>query len=185
MAKRPTPPIRSPEELDELRARGKQLFLGYRHKKDIAAELGVTPATVGDWDKREGWSIEREGIERGVLEDEFGARRMSLSRITKLTTELLENSLKRLADRVEPPTLSEAEKLSVIIGNLDKILRLDTNRPTDNVAIASTVTHTVEEIRARLAEDPVLGYAIQAAGAPKRIEASEAVFTPLPDLSDE
>ncbi len=168
MAKRKsTKPIRSNDELATLKARGKDLYFSYVPFNDISKELAVSSATVADWRKKEGWDIEREGIERGILEDAFGARRMSLSRITKMTTDLLERGLKHFNDRIEPPTLAEAEKLSIIIGNLDKILRLDTNRPTDNVQIAATVQHTVEDIRAKLAADPVLGFSIAQASKPK------------------
>lgn len=177
-------PIRSEAELAELRSRAKDLYFSYTPFNDIAKDLGVSAATVSDWRKREGWDIEREGIERGILEDAFGARRMSLSRITKLSVDQLERGLKHFADRIEPPTLSELEKLSVIVGNLDKILRLDTNRPTDNVAVASTITHTVEEVRDRLSADPVLAAAIAAASAPKALpeaKIAEANFVELPN----
>lgn len=185
MPPRSTKPIRSSTELAELRTRGKELYFSYVPHNDIAKELGVSAATVADWRRKEGWDIEREGIERGILEDSFGARRMSLSRITKMTTELLEKGLKHFSDRIDPPTLAEAEKLSIIIGNLDKILRLDMGKATDNVAVAATVQHTVEDIRARLAEDPVLGHAIQHATIPKIEIRTSAVSEPshknLPD----
>lgn len=180
-----TKPVRSEDELAELRARGKDLYFSYTPFNDIAKQLGVSAATVADWRKKESWDLTRDGIERGIIEDAFGARRMTLSRVTKMTTELLERSLKRLNDRVEPPTLAEAEKLSIIIGNLDKILRLDMGKATDNVSVAASVSHTVEEIRARLAADPVLGYAIEQAGLPKRIEATEATYSQLPDLPND
>lgn len=160
-------PIRSADELAQLRTRGKELYFSYVGHNDIAKELGVSAATVADWRKRESWDIEREGIERGLLEDSFGARRMSLSRITKMTTDLLERGLKHFSDRHEPPTLAEAEKLSIIIGNLDKILRLDMGKATENVAVSASVQHTVEDVRARIAADPVLGFAITQASQPK------------------
>lgn len=179
-----TKPIRSATELETLRTRGKELYFSYVPHNDIAKELGVSAATIADWRRKEGWDIEREGIERGILEDSFGARRMSLSRITHMTTTLLERGLKHFSDRIDPPTLAEAEKLSIIIGNLDKILRLDTNRPTDNVAVSATVQHTVEDIRARLAADPVLGHAIAAASKPRpilEISTTTPRRTELPD----
>lgn len=176
---------KSSEELTQLRTRGKELYFSYVQHNDIAKELGVSAATIADWRKKEGWDLEREGIERGLLEDSFGARRMSLSRITKMTTDLLETGLKRFSERNEPPTLAEAERLSVIIGNLDKILRLDTGKATENVAIQGSVAHTVEEIRERLSQDPVLGYAIAAAGAPKVIEAQFTEVSKTRELPDE
>lgn len=178
-------PIRSEAELVELRTRAKELYFSYTPFNDISKELGVSSATVAEWRKAAGWDIEREGIERGILEDAFGARRMSLSRITKLSVDQLERGLQHFATRVDPPTLSELEKLSVIVGNLDKILRLDMGKATDNVVVQGTVQHSVEEIRARLAADPVLGYAIAQASAPKRIEAVDATFSQLPSLPED
>lgn len=180
-----TKPIRSADELAELQTRAKELYFSYTPFKDIAREMGVSNATLAEWRKKAGWDIEREGIERGIIEDAFGARRMSLSRITKLTVDQLERGLRHVSERIEPPSITELEKLSVIVGNLDKILRLDMGKATENVAVQGTVQHTVEEIRARLAADPVLGYAIEAAGAPKRIEAVEATFSQLPSLPED
>lgn len=185
MSKKSSKPIRSEAELVELTARAKDLYFSYTPFNDIAKQLGVSSATVADWRKVGGWDVTREGIERGILEDAFGARRMTLSRITKMSTDLLEAALRRLSDRVEPPTLAEAEKLSVIVGNLDKILRLDMGKATDNVAVQTTVQHSVEEIRARLQADPVIGYAIEMAGQPRRIEAVEAVVVEKPELLNE
>jgi hypothetical protein len=185
MAPRNPKPVRSSTELAELRTRAKELYFTYVPHNDIAKELGVSAATVADWRKKEGWDIEREGIERGILEDSFGARRMSLSRITKMTTELLEKGLKHFSDRVDPPTLAEAEKLSIIIGNLDKILRLDMGKATDNIQVAASVQHTVEDVRARLALDPVLGHAIALAGAPKILTRIETQRSQQPELPDD
>jgi hypothetical protein len=186
MSKKSSKPIRSEAELAELRKRGRELYLTYVPFNDIAKELCVSASTLSDWRKSAGWEIERDGIERGILEDAFGARRMTVSRIVKTTTDVLERGLQAIANRVEPITLAEAERLSVILGNLDKILRLDTNRPTDNIQIASTVTHTVEDIRARLAADPVLGMAIEAASVPKVYQPGLVASTQQPvELRDE
>lgn len=185
MARQSTKPIRSAEELAELRVRGKELYFSYMPFNDIARELGVSAATLADWRKKEGWETEREGIERGIIEDAFGARKLALSRITKLSVDQLERGLQHFANRIEPPTLNELEKLSVIVGNLDKILRLDMGKATENVQVQGVVQHTVEEVRARLAADPVLGFAIEAASAPKRIEAVDATFSQLPALPED
>ncbi len=178
--------VRSEAELAELRAQAKKLYFAYIQHNDIAKELSVTATTVAAWRKAEAWDVEREGIERGIIEDEFGARRLTLSRITKMSMENLERGLKRLSDRHEPPTLPEMEKLSLIVSNLDKILRLDMGRSTENVAVSSQIVHTVENIRERLAADPVLGIAISAATAlpkptPQPQYTPEAVFVELPE----
>ncbi len=158
-------PQRSRAEMAKLRERAKELYFAYNTHQQICEVLKLDSRSLTDWRRAEGWDAEREGIERGIIEDAFSARKMSLARVTHLTTDQLERALKHLRDRPEPPTLNEAEKLSAIISALDKILRLDLGRSTENVVVQQTVHHTVESIRERLAADPVLGAAIEAAKA--------------------
>jgi hypothetical protein len=169
MAKPKLKPIRSDTELAELKVQAKNLFFAYATNVDIGHELGLTARMVADWRKEGLWDIERDGIERGLIEDSFGARRLSLARITKLSVDELERGLRHISNRVEPATLSELEKLSMIVGNLDKILRLDMGKSTENIAVAAQVHHTVEDIRAKLAADPILGSAIKDARLPKAV----------------
>jgi hypothetical protein len=143
----------------------------------VAHELGINSVTVATWRKEGLWDVERDGIERGLIEDSFGARRLSLARICKLSVDQLERGLKHLADRNSPPTLAEAEKISIIVSNLDKILRLDMGKATENIAISAQVAHTVEEVRDRIAADPILGAVIQAGMKPKEVPPLTVVKT--------
>lgn len=160
-----------------LKARAKELYFSYHSHNEISQQLAIQSSQLSEWRKVGGWDIEREHLERGLIEDSFGARRLSIARICKLSIDQLERSLKHISDRSQPASLAEAEKISIIVSNLDKILRLDMGKSTENVAVSAQVTHTVEDIRAKLAQDPVLGAAIAAASKPKVVPPAAIIPT--------
>ncbi len=140
----------------KMRDQAKDLFMRYVPHNDIAKQLGISSATVATWRKREAWAALREEQERALLEDDFGTRRVAISRITGATTEQIERGLAHLRTRPNPPTVQEIEKLSIILSNLDKIARLDSNKATENIAIQANVKLSADEIRAIIASDPFL-----------------------------
>ena len=139
-----------------VREQAKQLFMKYVSFEDICRQLAVSSATVATWRKRDGWAIQREEAERSIIEDGFASRRVAISRITGCTTEQIERGLTHLRTRPNPPTVPEMEKLSVILANLDKIARLDSNKATENVALQANVKLSAEQIREIIASDPFL-----------------------------
>jgi hypothetical protein len=75
-----------------------------------------------------------------------------------VTTEQLERALHHIAMRAEPPSLPEAEKLSTILANLDRIGRLDTGKSTDNIAVAAKLEMTAEAVRKVIFSDPARAF---------------------------
>lgn len=139
---------------ETLAEQGKRMFMEYTDHNTIAKTLKVSSTTVAAWRNKHNWVIEREESERGIIEDAFAGRRLSISRICKSTTEEIERGLAHLRTRPNPPTIQEVERLSVILSNLDKIARLDSNKSTENIALKAEIRLSAEQIREIVKKDP-------------------------------
>ena len=144
-----------------VRERAKELFFSYVSVGDISRELALSSQTISKFKRDGNWEELREIETRSILEDGFGSRRVLLSKITQGAADQIWRGIDHLKKRPDPPTVGELEKLSTILGNLDKLARLDLNKSTENVAIA--VQHgavSMEQIRDVLRNDPFLQSAV-------------------------
>jgi hypothetical protein len=142
----------SPGLPSDIKDQAKALYLKRTSAADISRTLGITERQLARWRTDEDWALEREVEERGLLEDGFGGRRLTVSKLATLSTELIDRGMQHLKKRVEPPSITEMVNLSTIAGNLDKLLRLETGKATENIAIQARMT--AEEIRKTIVEDP-------------------------------
>ncbi len=145
-------------ELAEIQSKAKDLYVQYKSLNEISQQLGVSVAQLTRWRRDQNWLIEREAAERGLIEDGFSSRKLSIARIMNMTTTELERGLRHIAGRAEPPTLPELEKLSTILSNLDKIGRLDAGKSTDNVNVQAKLEMTAEGIRKIILSDPARAF---------------------------
>lgn len=127
-----------------------------RTPQEICALVGITPSTLARWRRENEWESERELVEQTLDEDGSLTRRLTVSRIARLTADQIERCIISIGQREEPPTIEEGLKLSTILANLDRIGRLDAGKSTENVAIKHTVQMTANEIRDVLLADPFM-----------------------------
>lgn len=139
---------------DPLKARAFELYMQHVSAADISRELGVTARQISRWRTEGQWAVTREGEDRAVIEDGFQSRKLTVSRIATLTLDQLKRGLDHLARRPDPPTLAEAEKLSTIAANLDRLSRLDAGKATENINLNTAVRMSIEEIKRTVLEDP-------------------------------
>lgn len=139
-----------------LQAEAKALYMRYLSHNEICATIGVSSSQLARWRKDGDWAIEREESERGLIEDAFASRRVALTKITGSVVEQLERGIAHLRSRPTPPTIQETERLSMILANLDKISRLDSNKATENIAVGVNVKMSADDIRDIIRKDPFL-----------------------------
>lgn len=144
--------------LAETQEQARALYLDYKTLNDISARLSCSIGQLSRWRKEGNWLMEREAHERGLLEDGFSQRKLTIARIMNTTTDQLERGLRHIAGRQEPPSLPELEKLSTILANLDRIGRLDAGKSTENVAVAAKLEMTAEGIRRIILSDPARAF---------------------------
>jgi hypothetical protein len=142
----------------EVIERAKNLYFQYRSLNQIAQDLGVSTAQLSRWRRDGEWLAERENAERGLIEDGFSQRKLTIARIMNATTDQIERALTHITKRTEPPTLAEAEKLSFILSNLDKVARLDAGKATENVNIQAKLEMSAEKIREIIQSDPARAF---------------------------
>lgn len=138
----------------DIKERARDLYMQHKSASDISRELGITARQLARWRTDEQWSLAREAEDRSLIEDGFGSRRVTLSKLATLTADQLKRGLEHLARRHDPPNLSELDKLSTIITNLDRIGRLDANKSTDNLAVNASLKLSVDEIKSIIKADP-------------------------------
>lgn len=134
------------------------MYIEYKSINEISQALSVSVAQLTRWRKDQNWLLEREAAERGLLEDGFSKRKLTIARIMNTTTEQLERGLRHIAGRAEPPTLPELEKMSTILANLDRIGRLDAGKSTENINVQAKMEMTAESIRKIILSDPARAF---------------------------
>lgn len=139
---------------DPAYAQAKTLYFSHANLTDVSRATGLSIKVLRNWKLKEGWDAEREDEDRSTIETAFGARKVSLAKVTKISSDQLLRGLEHLAKRLDPPTLDEMQKLAMILGSLDKVSRLDSNQSTENVSVITKIQMTAEEIRKALTSDP-------------------------------
>ncbi len=142
-------------ENDQQYQLAKKLFMEHATLADVSRGAGVSVPTVKKWRDAAGWLTEREDEERGVLETAFGARKVTLAKLLRATADQLLRGVEHIQKRTEPPNLEESLKLSMILSNLDKHARLDSDKATENIKVSvAHVNATADQIRQAFLEDP-------------------------------
>lgn len=139
----------------------RQRYMMYEDHQKIADDLGVSLNTVLNWIAKSGWKSEREATQKMVIDatiTRYNDRKKEyLPKILEASLALIHNALdtriKKLPE--EPMTIREAAEVSVLMGNLDKLQRLDAGEPTEIQARAYAPI-TIEQLRSAIAKDPFL-----------------------------
>lgn len=129
-----------------------ELYLKYNTVNDIADMINRPFHTVRDWvyigrNNVLSFCAIRKQREKAVL-IELTANKLPLMKsIMDNGLHTIQNSLEVIKKSGEALTIDEIKKVSDIIGNMDKILKLDAGVATENIAIANvTPISTAKEI---------------------------------------
>lgn len=160
-------PTRKFSEAD--RAAARKLFLEHTPPAKIAELVGCSVDRVADWanqgENKISWHTQREESDRGLLEDGFGRRRRINSRSADIAADQIHRGLEYLSQRDQPLTAAELERVANVQTMLQKEIRLDTGKATENLAVQATVKMSAEEIRQAILEDPFFVAAVVPPGA--------------------
>ena len=137
----------------ELLAQAKERYMNYESGASIANDLGINRLTLQNYITKD-WKVEREVTKSEMFADLAKSKRSAFAKITESALTILAKSLEHMAKSSEAPTTKEARDVAAIMESLDKITRLDENRPTEIISNDSTIT--VVELKEKLRSDPFL-----------------------------
>lgn len=141
---------------NEVRDKAKALYFDHIPINDIAHQLQISTAIISKWRGDDNWAALRGAAVDGYLDDISSGRAIRLSKIQAKGLDALDRAVTAAQQRVDPLTLSEAEKLGNVMTILDKLQRLDRGKSTENHAVKVEVSGqvSVDKIREIFLNDP-------------------------------
>jgi hypothetical protein len=134
-------------------AAAKERYLKYEPVAVIAKDMGIARTSLQNWVNRE-WKAERELARAELFEDVAKVKKVQFVKLTENAITVLSRALETLAKSQDNITMKEARDVAAIMESLDKITRLDENKPTEIHSQEKVVT--VVELREKLRVDPFL-----------------------------
>jgi hypothetical protein len=111
----------------------KELYFQFIHPREICRVSGVPDHKLKEWIWKQEWKLERDA----VIDSDLNKVKRSLAKYADDLQDICRDSLDIIRDSVrflkredEPLGLSEMKVLSEILGNIDKLARLETGKPT-------------------------------------------------------
>jgi len=145
-----SPVHRHPPELIE---RAKQLYMEFKNATEIYNATGLPIRTV-HYHVQRSWRAERDVIKNDYFSYVAENKRHLLNDITDSALQIIDKSLKRLVESDEKLKVHQIKAISEILESIDKIIKLDDNKPTE--IHATTQPTTIIELKERLRVDPFL-----------------------------
>ena len=130
-------------------------FLHYVKPKVICARYGIPPNVLSThaYGRRgknghKGWKADRERLEDEAIDALISEKREDMEKILHLSSNIIMRILARYEAKEAPDTIEEANRISQLMTNVHKVLRLEGDKPTEIVK----ETHSMEDIMAQLKE---------------------------------
>ena len=125
----------------------------------IDKSLALGSRTASDWARTEGWSKHREAAEQAYHVALVQKKANEMTKMAAVAMEGVSKSIAKYARGSRTMTLPEAEKVSKILVNMDKLTRLASGQPTEIVEqrgdLAKAADMTIKDIIKTLQEDPM------------------------------
>jgi hypothetical protein len=131
----------------------KKMYMEYKNATEIFNETGLPIRTVHYYVQRH-WRAERDIIKNDYFSYVAENKRLLLNDITDSALLIIDKSLKKLVQSDENLKVHQIKAISEILESIDKIIKLDDNRPTE--IHATTQPTTIIELKERLRVDPFL-----------------------------
>lgn len=145
------------------RLEAKQLFFIGHSMKEIAERINVSEATLSRWAKDGKWYVERFEEHRQYVEERLGQTTKEIADLITITIPVISTSIQKLAEQVEetgkPLGPYALAALTTVVTDLQKLVRLELNKPTDIVKSETTgeiKPMSVKQLKEILSKDPFI-----------------------------
>lgn len=151
----------------EVKVKARDLYMSYTPRAEICRATGISEHTIDNWVRRGDWYRIRETENKGVAVEVLRRKAFLTANIAALSFEALSKAIATVSSQTKV-SLEEGYKVSMILAQLDKVVRLSQGEPTDIVKHEGTVGlkaiafRTEKEIRAAIAQDPMIDIPEQA-----------------------
>tara|TARA_R110000803_G_scaffold71209_5_gene134378 strand:- start:1700 stop:2182 length:483 start_codon:yes stop_codon:yes gene_type:complete len=117
---------------------------------EIARKHNISRTSI-QYHAKQKWTVEKSLLKAELFREFSSSKREDFVNISVDAITIMRRCLKAMAENPIPPTVMEAKRASEILVELDKITRLDDNKPTD---ITEERPITVIELKKKMAVDP-------------------------------
>lgn len=143
---------------EEIREEAKRLYFKYWTPREISNFMEQNYQTVKKWITRYGWYKEREQIETEALQELANRRSHQMNSVMTDGLEVISNAISQA--KRGGATMEDAERISKMIGNIDKVYRLQSGKPTEikeERKVTSTIKlSTKDELLQAIKDDPFI-----------------------------
>lgn len=143
---------------EKKREEAKRLYFNHWGAREISDWLKVKYATVRKWITRYDWAKERAAIEVTEIQEIAQRRTSQINNITKDGFDAVMDTIKRT--KLKGATLEEAAKIAKMLGEIDKLYRLQTGQATEIKEERKITTEvkmgTKDDIKRAIAADPFI-----------------------------
>jgi len=144
----------------KVKEEAKRLYFNYWSPREISDFLQQNYETVRKWVTRYDWYKEREATIKDELSDLANRRAHQMN---KVMTDGLDAMIEAVANAKKgATTIDDAEKISKMIANIDKLYRLQTGKPTEikeerkYTSVEHKALGTKESLLKALKDDPFM-----------------------------
>ena len=130
----------------------KKLYMDYVDVSKIADKLGVARTSLS-YHVNKKWKAEREVFKAELMHQFASNKKAHFINISESAIKVLNKALQDLANREIPPSMREAKDAAAVIESLDKILRLDENKPTDIIGVDDKPISVID-LKKKISLDP-------------------------------
>ena len=139
-------------ELEVIKTQAKDMFMNHNGATVISKTFNIPRTTVQTWIAA-GWAEERRMLEIETFEALKSKKTPQLLAILDKSGDIIHKFIKDLLERTEPIKPWEMGYVLKAMESLDKIYRLETNRPTDIIKEEKAMD-AIELVKKIKASDP-------------------------------
>jgi len=130
--------------------KAKELFMSFKPLVDISKDIDIPYKTLVYHTAK--WKAERELLKSEILRELSENKKTILTSLVGNSLEIVDRVITSFKEGHRMPTISEARHMVSMVTDIDKILRLDEDKPTD--IISEHKPSTIIELRDKLKSDP-------------------------------
>jgi len=118
-----------PKDLEAKKAQAYSLFFSFETPTQIIKKVKVSSTTLNTWVQK--WKVERSKVTTALIEEARDRNQKDILDIFHLGLPLIKSSLAARIKEDKPLDIKEAQQVTQILMDFDKLQRLEIGKPTE------------------------------------------------------